>query len=124
MQSVGRDAYGCGMGHSSIVDMAGWRSLLIQVGLVAVGALSVVILFSFGGQLVVAPALLPVQWLLARHTDGWVARAFAVLGTLLAFEVVFLVTALLLGDGGRAALSGTALGLVAAIAFFRTADRG
>lgn len=112
------------MGHSSIVDMAGWRSLLIQLGLVAVGALSVVTLFSLGGQLVVAPALLPVQWLLARHTDAWVAKSFAILGALLAFEVVFLVVALLLGDGGNAALSGTALGLVAAIAFFRTADRG
>ena len=118
--SVGPVAYSCDMEHSSIADMTGWRSLAIQVGLGAVGVFSFVILFSFGGQLIVAPALLPVQWLLARHTDGWVASAFSILGALLVFEVLLVGAGLVLGDNGGAVVAGTGLGLLGAIVFFRT----
>ncbi len=111
------------MEHSSLVDLSGWRALAIQIGLVAVGALSFVILFSFGGQLVAAPGLLPVQWLLARNTDGWVARAFAILGSLLVLEVVFLAVALAIGDGVVAVGTGFVLGLAGASVFFVTAER-
>ena len=108
------------MEHSSIADMAGWRSLAVQLGLVAVGALSVAILFSFGGQLIVAPGLLPVQWMIARHSDGWVATLFAVLGALLSAEVLVIATPLLLEDGVAAASIGIATGLAAALAFLMT----
>lgn len=108
------------MEHSTIADMAGWRSLAIQVALVAVGLFSIAILFSFGGQLMVAPALLPMQWLLARHTDGWVGKAFAVLGSLLVAEVVLLTAGLLFEESAVAAAPGVALGIAGAVVFYRT----
>ncbi|MDJ0665153.1 MAG: hypothetical protein QNJ75_11365 [Acidimicrobiia bacterium] len=111
------------MEHSSIVDLAGWRSLIIQLGLIAVGVLSILILFSFGGQLIVAPGLLPAQWLIARHSDGWVSSLFAVLGSLLAAEVLLICAVLVLGDGLVGPSVGVLFGLVAAMLFFRTSRR-
>ena len=111
------------MEHSTIADMAGWRSLAVQVALVAIGLLSVVILFSFGGQLIVAPALLPMQWLLARHTDGWVSKAFALLGALLFAEVLLLGIGLLIGESVIAATTAGAVGITAAIVFYTTSRR-
>ncbi len=113
------------MEHSSIEDMAGLRSLTIQIGLGAVGVFSLVILFSFGGQLIVAPGLLPVQWLIARNSDGWVATAFSLLGSLLLFEVLLIGAALMLGNSLAIAVVGTAVGLLGGSLFFRTSrDRG
>ena len=103
--------------------MAGWRSLIFQLGLIAVGALSILILFSFGGQLIVAPGLLPAQWLIARHSDGWVSSLFAALGSLLAAEVLLISAVLLLGDGLVGLSVGVPAGLAAALLFFRTSRR-
>lgn len=111
------------MEHSTIADMSGWRSLTIQVALLAIGLFSVVILFSFGGQLMVAPALLPMQWLLSRHTDGWVSKAFSLLGSLLFAEVVLLAAGVLFGESVAAATAGVLLGLAGAVAFYRTSRR-
>lgn len=105
--------------------MAGPRALAIQVGLVATGLFSFVILFSYGGQLIVAPALLPVQWLISRHSDGWVATVFSILGSLLAFEVLLAGAVLLLGDSVAVVVSGAVLGLAGGLVFYRTSrDRG
>ncbi len=112
------------MEHSTIVDMAGWRSLAIQLALVAVGLFSVVILFSFGGQLIVAPALLPMQWLLARHTDGWVGKAFSLLGAVLLAEVLLLGIGLLLGESVVAATIAGAVAIAGAVVFYTTSGRG
>jgi hypothetical protein len=111
------------MEHSTIADMAGWRSLAIQFALVGVGLLSILILFSFGGQLMVAPALLPMQWLLARHTDGWVSNVFSLLGALLIAEIVLLAAGLLFGESLVAAGAGAALGIAGAVVFYRTSGR-
>ena len=108
------------MEHSTIADLSGFRALAVQIGLVVVGMFSFVILFSFGGQLVVAPGLLPAQWLLARHTDGWVATSFSVLGALLVFEVVLIGLPLVLGDSPAAVVVGVTFGLLAGIGFYRT----
>ena len=111
------------MEHSSIADMAGWRALTIQVALVVIGAFSVLILFSFGGQLIVAPALLPVQWFVAHNTDGWVSKAFSLLGAMLLAEVLLLGMGLLLGETVAAALIGGVLGLAGGVTFYRTSRR-
>ena len=111
------------MEHSTIADMAGWRFLALQFALVVVGLFSIVILFSFGGQLMVAPALLPMQWLLARHTDGWVSKAFALLGALLLAEVVLLTVGLLFVESVVAAGAGASLGIAGAVVFYRTSGR-
>jgi hypothetical protein len=110
------------MEHSTIADMAGWRSLAIQLGLAAVGVFSFVMLFSFGGQLIVAPALLPVQWLVARNTDGWVAKAFSLLGSALLAEVVYLGVLVMIGESLAIVLLGAAVALAAAAVFYRTSQ--
>ncbi len=93
-----------------------------QLGLLVVGGFSVVILFSFGGQLVVAPALLPAQWLISRHTFGTVSLAFSLLGALLMTEVTWLVMALVIGDGvfAIAGVLLVVLAVGAGLVFFRT----
>ncbi len=86
------------------------------------GLFSVLILFSFGGQVIVAPALLPAQWLIARHTRGKASLAFSVLGALLLAEVVWLILALVIGDGAAVGLGilVAAIGVAAGVAFFFT----
>ena len=93
-----------------------------QLGLLVVGGFSLLILFSFGGQLVVAPALLPAQWLIARHTLGTVSIAFSVLGALLVAEVTWLVMALVIGDGVFDILGVllAVLAVAAGLVFFRS----
>ncbi len=107
------------MEHSNIVDMAGWRSLVIQMGLIAIGVFSFVMLFSLGGQLIVAPALLPMQWLVARNTDGWVSRAFSLLGAALLAEVLYLGL-LVVAGGGLAVVIAATVAIAAGVVFYRT----
>jgi len=105
---------------STVNNTDGWRALVAQVGLVVLAGFSLVILVSFGGQFVVAPGLLPVQWMVARRTEGWVSRTFAVLGGLLLLEVVPLGAAVLLGDSLPVWLIGLAVAIAGFAAFYRT----
>lgn len=104
--------------------MAGWRSLAIQLGLAAIGVFSFVMLFSFGGQLIVAPALLPVQWLVARNTDGWVARTFSLLGAALLTEVIYLGLLVVVGENPALAVAGAVAAIAAGGVFYRTSRDG
>lgn len=110
------------MPPSSTANVAGWRGTLTSTALLVVAIFSALMLFSFGGQLIVAPALLPAQWLIARHTGGAASMTFSVLGGLLAAELVWIVLAVVLG--GEVSLLGGALvvtaGLAAGFVFFRT----
>jgi hypothetical protein len=99
------------------------RHGLFQTGLVLLGGFSVLILFSFGGQLIVAPALLPAQWVIARNTHGWPSIWFSVLGSLLVAEVTWLGFAVLLDAGSQPLAIDYLLvfaAVVAAVLFFRT----
>ena len=101
------------MAHSGTANLGGIRTFAVQFGLLIVGGFSVVILFSFGGQVMVAPALLPAQWLIAHHTSGRISMAFSILGAVLAAEVAWLVLALAVApvaEGGS-----LAIGLVASV---------
>ncbi len=109
------------MEQSSLVDLAGIRALAVQFTLAGIAVLSIAALFSFGGQLVAAPALLPVQWFLARHTDSWVATSFAVLGGLLTAEVMLIGFVMLVGDGVTTVLLGVVVGSAAGLTFYRSA---
>lgn len=111
------------MAHSDTATFGGWRSVVVQTGLLLVGAFSVVILFSFGGQVVVAPALLPAQWMIARDTSGWVSTTFAVLGALLTAEVVYLVSALIFGENPVTVAMGVPVALGAGLLFYRSSRR-
>lgn len=91
----------------------------IEVAELVVGLFSAVMLISFGGQVIVAPALLPVQWVIARHTSGWVSMAFSVLGALLTAEVIWLGWALLVGDRTAALIGGSVVALAWGAVFFR-----
>lgn len=75
------------------------RIVLNQVGLVVVGGFSTLILLSFGGQLIVAPALLPAQWLIARNTQGATSVVFSILGAALTTELAWITLGLVAGSG-------------------------
>ena len=105
----------------AMANPAGWRGLLVQGALVLIAAFSALILFSFGGQVIVAPALLPAQWLIARNMRGAISMVFSVLGALLAAEVAWIALALVAGDGAPPVLVGLLLvaGLGVGLLFFK-----
>ncbi|MGA9597654.1 MAG: hypothetical protein WBV06_15980 [Acidimicrobiia bacterium] len=107
---------------SSIINTGGWRAAFIQIGLVVFGGFSIVILLSFGGQFIVAPGLLPAQWLVARSTAGLLSRLFSILGGLLLLEVVPLAAVVLVSDSIAATLGGVVVAMVGAFAFYRTSQ--
>lgn len=107
---------------STNLNMDGWQAIVVRIGLVALGGFSLIILASFGGQVIVAPGLLPAQWIVARSTTGWVSKAFSILGGLLLLEVVPLAAILLLGESALAAVAGVVVALAGATAFYRTSQ--
>ena len=103
------------MAHSNTSHLGGWRAFVIQIGLLVVGAFSILILFSFGGQVIVAPALLPAQWMIARNTTGPLSMSFSILGALLVAEVGWLAMALALPVAEDGSLVVGLVGLVIAV---------
>ncbi|MCP4304120.1 MAG: hypothetical protein GY788_04395 [bacterium] len=93
-----------------------------QIGLIALGAFSALILASFGGQLIFAPALLPAQWHIARTTSGMTSMVFSTLGAALSAEVSWIGLGLLASWSGSAVAGGLVVivGVVVGIFFFRT----
>ncbi len=111
------------MAHSNTATLGGWGAFVVQVGLLVVGGFSVLILFSFGGQVVVAPALLPAQWMIARDTSGWVSVLFSVLGAVLLAEVLYLGFALVVGESPVAVALGVPVAVAGGYLFYRTSRR-
>ena len=110
------------MAHSNTATFGGWKAFVIQIGLLIIGSFSVLILFSFGGQVIVAPALLPAQWMIARDTSGMVSTVFSVLGAALLAEVVYLGFALIVGGNPATVAVGVPLALAAGYLFYRTSQ--
>ena len=111
------------MPHSSTVNnVAGWKGTAASAALMVLAVFSALMLFSFGGQIVVAPVLLPAQWLIARRTRETISMAFSSLGALLAAEVTWISLAVSFGSGASLAVGGlvAAAGLVAGFIFFKT----
>ena len=110
------------MPHSSTVSTDGWRGTAAAASLGILAVFSAVVLFSFGAQVIVAPALLPAQWLIARHTRGVTSMMFSALGALLAAELVWIATSLFQGEGVSTLVGVTvvAAGLLAGFVFFKT----
>ncbi|MEA2001939.1 MAG: hypothetical protein U9N84_08660 [Actinomycetota bacterium] len=98
------------------------RAFLLDLGLLVLGAFSILILFSFGGQVIVAPVLLPVQWLIARNVSGGASRSFSILGALLLAEVVLVGSTLLIGERPAGVIVGLLLAVGAAAIFYRTSQ--
>jgi len=107
---------------STNLNVVGWRAIAIRSGLVVLAGFSAVILLSFGGQVIIAPGLLPAQWLVARSTSGWVSRAFSILGGLLLLEVVPVAAIVLLGESFPALAAALIVALSGAAAFYRTSQ--
>ena len=110
------------MPHSSTVSPAGWRETSAAAALGVVAFFSALVLFSFGGQVIIAPVLLPAQWLIARHTRAATSMAFSVLGALLAAELTWIVLALGFGENATLAVGGLvgAAGMLVGFLFFAT----
>jgi len=90
----------------------------VELAEFVLGGFSALMLVSFGGQVIVAPVLLPVQCLVSRHTSGWVSMTFSVLGALLTAEVIWLGWALLVGDRTTALIGGSVVALGSGAVFF------
>lgn len=82
----------------------------------------VLVLFSFGGQLIFGPFVLVVEWILARISPKPLRLAWSFLGAALAGEIVYLVLDLHFRriHGFLAVVIGLAVAGVAALLFFRT----
>jgi hypothetical protein len=66
----------------------GDRSTLVSAALIPVG---LVVLLSFGGQIVFAPFVLVIEWVLARIAKGVVKMAWSLLAGVMAGEYVYLL---------------------------------
>lgn len=110
------------MPHTSTVNVPGWRGTAASAALMTLAVVSALMLFSFGGQIVVAPALLPAQWLIARHTREAISMAFSSLGALLAAEVTWILLVGSFGSGASLVAGGLAVaaGPVVGFVFFKT----
>lgn len=96
----------------------------VGVALVALGAASVVALLSFGGQIVLAPVLVPLQWLAVRRSTELVRAVFTVLAALLMMEFFVILSSGVLSNDTAAALTGLGLGGAATYVFYRTSRSG
>jgi hypothetical protein len=110
------------MPHSSTVNIPGWRAAARSATLAFLGVLSALVLVSFGSQVIVAPALLPAQWLIARHTGAATSMVFSVFGALLIAEVTWIALGLAYGESATPSVGGliAAAGLGVGIVFFTT----
>jgi uncharacterized membrane protein len=82
----------------------------------------VLVLFSFGGQLVFGPFVLAIEWILARISPRPLRLAWSFLGAALAGEIIYLVLDIHVRriDGFLAVVIGLAVAAVTALLFFRT----
>lgn len=82
----------------------------------------VLVLFSFGGQLVLGPFVLAIEWILARISPRPLRLAWSLLGAALAGEIIYLVLDVHVRriDGLLAVVIGLAVAAVTALLFFRT----
>lgn len=100
------------------VGPAGWwiaRSLLVAVSLVA--------LVSFGGQLILAPFLIPTQWLAARRSELPGRVLFTTLAGLLVGELGWMAGYVIAGDTAAMILGAASAAIAAALLFTTTAHR-
>lgn len=65
--------------------------LISQITSIGVLALAVLLLFSFGGQIVLGPTVLVVGWFLARGSAAWLRNAWTVVAILLSGEITFIL---------------------------------
>ena len=82
---------------------------------------SVIALLSFGGQLILAPVLIPLQWLAARAADRNGRIVFTFLASLLMFEVGWMLGYLATSNPALSVVGAVAAGGATAILVYRTA---
>jgi uncharacterized membrane protein len=81
------------------------------------------VLLSFGGQLILGPVVVPVEWVLARISARPLRIAWSILAGALVAEIAYLVldTNVAAIDGLLAVLAGLTIGTLAGILIYRTA---
>ncbi|MGB8360989.1 MAG: hypothetical protein WCE80_06270 [Acidimicrobiia bacterium] len=96
----------------------GDRSTLVSAALIPVG---LVVLISFGGQIVFAPFVLVIEWVLARVAKGVVKIAWSMLAGVMAGEYVYLLIDLRTDYSGfLAVVAGLAAAVIVAFAYLAT----
>ncbi len=92
-----------------------------SAGAVVVALVGLLAVFSPGGQLLAAPALLPLEWWLGRYTKRPLSLVFSLLGAVLLAETLLL--ALTIGGGNGASALGVGAALAGGVVFFFTSQR-
>lgn len=84
--------------------------------------LGVLVLFSFGGQLIFGPFVLAIEWILARISPHPLRIAWSLLGAALAGEIAYLALDIHVRrfEGFLAVVIGLAVAAGVALLFFRT----
>ena len=96
----------------------GDRSTLVSAALIPVG---IVVLLSFGGQIVFAPFVLVIEWVLARIAKGVVRMAWSLLAGVMAGEYVYLLIDLRTDYSAvLAVVAGLATAVIVAFAYLAT----
>src|SRR5690606_6021169 len=72
--------------HSGVVGRPG------QIASIVLLSLAVLLLFSFGSQVVLAPSVVVVGWFLARVSSPYLRMAWMIVAGLLAVEFIYLVS--------------------------------
>jgi uncharacterized membrane protein len=82
-----------------------------------------IVLFSFGGQLILGPFVVTLEWVLARISARPLRIAWSLLAGALVAEIAYLVLDIYVGaiDGLAAVLAGMMVGAFAGILIYRTA---
>lgn len=94
------------------------RSGLVSAALLPVGVL---VLLSFGAQIVLAPFVLVIEWILARVAKGPAQIAWSMLAGVLAGEFVFLLLDLHTDfNGFLGVTAGLVVAVIVAFAFLAT----
>lgn len=86
--------------------------------------LGVLILFSFGGQLILGPFVLAIEWILAKLSPAPLRIAWSILAGALVGEIVYILLDVHVGviDGFPAVVIGLVAAALAGLLIFRTTE--
>lgn len=114
-------AYACGM--TTVTPSTRAATIATVVSVLAL-PLGVLILFSFGGQLVLGPFVLVIQWILAKISPTPLRVAWSILAGALVGEIVYILLDVHVAaiDGFPAVVIGLVAAALAGLLIFRTTE--
>lgn len=114
-------AYACGM--TTVTPSTRAATIATVVSVLAL-PLGVLILFSFGGQLILGPFVLAIEWILAKLSPAPLRIAWSILAGALVGEIVYILLDVHVGviDGFPAVTIGLVAAALTGLLIFRTTE--